>query len=61
MISQLKYYTVKPQLREILLWLMAEELFIPFRLEGGTLQDYFKDCADESQRIQPSVSCKQEL
>ena len=36
MISQLKYNTVKSQLREILSWLMAEELFAPFRLVGGT-------------------------
>jgi len=36
MISQLKYNTVKPQLRDILCWLMAEEIFDPFRLVGGT-------------------------
>ena len=36
MISQLKYNTVKPQLRDILSWLMAEEIFNPFRLVGGT-------------------------
>ena len=36
MISQLKYNTVKPQLRDILSWLMAEEIFDPFRLVGGT-------------------------
>lgn len=36
MISQLKYNTVKSQLRLILSWLMAEELFTPFRLVGGT-------------------------
>ncbi len=36
MISQLKYNTVKSQLRSILSWLMAEELFTPFRLVGGT-------------------------
>lgn len=36
MISQLKYNTVKPQLRNILSWVMAEEIFDPFRLVGGT-------------------------
>ncbi|MFV0267003.1 MAG: nucleotidyl transferase AbiEii/AbiGii toxin family protein [Draconibacterium sp.] len=36
MISQLQYNTVKPQLRNILSWLMAEEIFDPFRLVGGT-------------------------
>jgi len=36
MINQLKYDTVKSQLRSILSWLMAEELFTPFRLVGGT-------------------------
>ncbi len=36
MISQLKYNTVKSQLRSILSWLMAEELFTSFRLVGGT-------------------------
>ena len=36
MISYLKYNTIKPQLRNILSWLMAEEIFDPFRLVGGT-------------------------
>ncbi len=36
MIGQLQYNTVKPQLRNILSWLMAEEIFDPFRLVGGT-------------------------
>ncbi len=36
MISQLKYNTIKPQLRNILSWLMADEIFHPFRLVGGT-------------------------
>lgn len=36
MINKLKYETVKPQLRDILSWLMAEEIFSPFRLVGGT-------------------------
>lgn len=36
MISQLKYNTIKPQLRNILSWLMAEKIFDPFRLVGGT-------------------------
>lgn len=36
MISELKYNTVKLQLRNILFWLMAEEIFDPFRLVGGT-------------------------
>lgn len=36
MISHLKYNTLKPQLRNILSWLMAEEIFDPFRLVGGT-------------------------
>jgi len=36
MTSQLKYNTIKPQLRNILSWLMAEETFNPFRLVGGT-------------------------
>jgi len=33
---KLKYNTVTPQLREILFWLMAEKIFDPFRLVGGT-------------------------
>lgn len=36
MIRQLKYNTVKPLLRNILSWLMAEEILDPFRLVGGT-------------------------
>ncbi|MCG6187701.1 nucleotidyl transferase AbiEii/AbiGii toxin family protein [Maribellus maritimus] len=36
MISQLKYKTVKPQLKNILSWLMEQEIFDPFRLVGGT-------------------------
>ena len=36
MISQLKYNTIKPQLRNILSWVMVEEIFDPFRLVGGT-------------------------
>lgn len=36
MSKQLEYNTVKPQLLHILLWLMAEEIFEPFRLVGGT-------------------------
>jgi len=36
MINHLKYNTVKPLLRNILSWLMAEEIFDPFRLVGGT-------------------------
>ena len=34
--NTLHYETVKPLLREILDILMAEELFAPFRLVGGT-------------------------
>lgn len=33
---KLKYKTVKPQLKEILSWVMAEDIFNPFRLVGGT-------------------------
>ncbi|MFV0269373.1 MAG: nucleotidyl transferase AbiEii/AbiGii toxin family protein [Draconibacterium sp.] len=36
MINHLKYNTVKPQLQNILSWLMTEEIFDPFRLVGGT-------------------------
>lgn len=36
MINELKYNTVKPQLRTILSGLMAEAIFNPFRLVGGT-------------------------
>ena len=36
MIRHLQYSTVKPQLRNILSWLMVEEIFNPFRLVGGT-------------------------
>lgn len=36
MISHLKYNTVKPRLRNVLSWLMTEEIFDPFRLVGGT-------------------------
>lgn len=36
MIRQLKYNSVKPLLRNILSWLMAEEILDPFRLVGGT-------------------------
>lgn len=34
--SGLKYTAVRPQLRNILSWLMAERIFDPFRLVGGT-------------------------
>ena len=34
--TALHYETVKPYLKEILDMLMAEELFNPFRLVGGT-------------------------
>lgn len=33
---KLKYNTVTPLLRDILSWLMAEKIFDPFRLVGGT-------------------------
>lgn len=36
MINKLRYNTAKPQLLNILSWLMAEEIFNPFRLVGGT-------------------------
>lgn len=36
MIIKLKYNTAKPQLKEILIWLMTERIFNPFRLVGGT-------------------------
>jgi hypothetical protein len=36
MISQLIYNTINPQLRNILSWLMADKIFDPFRLVGGT-------------------------
>ena len=36
MFKELQYQTVTPQLKLTLDWLMAEEIFNPFRLVGGT-------------------------
>jgi hypothetical protein len=36
MIEKLHYHTIKPQLKSALDWLMAEDIFNPFRLVGGT-------------------------
>ena len=36
MITELKYNTVKSQLRSVLSWLMADKEFDCFRLVGGT-------------------------
>ena len=36
MIEKLHYHTITPQLKSALDWLMAKEIFNPFRLVGGT-------------------------